>query len=97
MIGPRLAGLALLAGLCSAGQTLQRYTTTTERPLSDCPGYKATNVKTTATGLTADLQLAGAPCNTYGTDLTKLRLEVSYETGEWHEVGYRAWSADTRR
>jgi len=48
--------------------------------LSECPGYRASNVKTTATGLTADLKLAGTPCNTYGTDLENLRLEVTYET-----------------
>jgi alpha-glucosidase len=84
MIGPRLAvpGLCLLAGLCSAAHTLQTYST--ERLLSDCPGYKASNVKTSATGLTADLKLAGAPCNAYGTDLEKLRLQVTYETGKHH-------------
>ncbi len=81
MIGFRLSGLGLLAGLCSAAQTLQPYST--ERPLSECPGYKASNVKTSSTGLTADLKLAGAACNTYGTDLEKLRLEVTYESGEW--------------
>ncbi|KAL2023098.1 hypothetical protein VTK56DRAFT_3704 [Thermocarpiscus australiensis] len=78
MVGSRLTGLGLLAGLCSAVQPLHPYST--ERPLSQCPGYTAFNVKTSATGLTADLKLAGAPCNTYGTDLEKLRLEVTYET-----------------
>ena len=82
MIGPRLASLGLLAGLSLAAQTLQP--SSTERPLGECPGYKASNVKTSATGLTADLKLAGAACNTYGTDLEKLRLEVTYENGEWH-------------
>ena len=48
--------------------------------LAKCPGYKASNVKTSATGLTATLTLAGAPCNVYGDDLRELRLEVSYET-----------------
>jgi len=80
MIGPRLASLGLLAGLCSATPALQPAST--ERPLSDCPGYKASNIKTGATGLTADLSLAGPACNTYGTDLQKLRLEVTYENGE---------------
>ncbi|KAK4244606.1 glycoside hydrolase [Corynascus novoguineensis] len=78
MIGTHLAGLSLLvAGLCSATSLQPR---STERPLSECPGYRAVNVKTSATGLTADLRLAGTPCNTYGTDLEKLRLEVTYET-----------------
>lgn len=47
-----------------------------------CPGYKASNVKTSDTGLTADLTLAGPACNIYGTDLKNLILEVSYDTGE---------------
>jgi alpha-glucosidase len=81
MIGSRLAGFSLLVGLCSAAaKSLEPYST--EKPLSQCPGYKASNVKTSDHGLTADLKLAGAPCNTYGTDLEKLRLEVTYETGK---------------
>ncbi|KAK5652429.1 hypothetical protein OQA88_10472 [Cercophora sp. LCS_1] len=48
--------------------------------LAKCPGYKASNVKTSATGLTATLTLAGTACNVYGDDLRELRLEVSYET-----------------
>jgi alpha-glucosidase len=48
-------------------------------PLASCPGYKASNVKTLATGLTADLTLAGAACNVYGTDLKELTLTVTYE------------------
>ncbi len=87
MIAPSLASLGLLAGLSLATQTLQPYST--ERPVSECPGYKASNVKTSATGLTADLKLAGAACNTYGTDLEKLRLEVTYENGEWHFAARR--------
>jgi len=31
----------------------------------ECPGYKATNVQDTTSGLTADLTLAGSPCNMY--------------------------------
>ncbi len=85
MIGSRLAGLGLLVGLCSAAQNLEAYST--ERPLSKCPGYKASNVQTSSTGLVADLKLAGAACNTYGTDLKNLRLEVTYETGKWQACG----------
>lgn len=51
-------------------------------PLASCPGYKASNVKTTSSSLTADLSLAGKACNVYGTDLTDLTLSVVYETGE---------------
>jgi len=49
--------------------------------LAACPGYKASNVKTTATGLTADLTLAGTACNAYGTDIDDLVLSVSYDSG----------------
>jgi alpha-glucosidase len=47
--------------------------------LADCPGYEATNVFTSNTGLRADLKLAGTACNVYGTDLTNLTLDVTYE------------------
>ena len=52
----------------------------------ECPGYSATNVKTTDTGLTADLGLAGTACNRYGTDLRNLTLSVTYENGERMEM-----------
>lgn len=54
----------------------------TNDPLASCPGYKSSNVKTTASTLTADLSLAGSACNVYGTDLTNLTLQVVYETGK---------------
>jgi alpha-glucosidase len=50
-------------------------------PLAACPGYKASNVQTTSSGLTADLTLAGTACNAYGTDLKDLVLQVTYEEG----------------
>ena len=47
-----------------------------------CPGYKATNVqKNGGSIVSADLTLAGAACNVYGTDLDNLVLQVEYETG----------------
>lgn len=49
-------------------------------PLATCPGYRASNIKITSTGLTADLTLAGTACNVYGDDLHDLTLEVTYET-----------------
>lgn len=53
---------------------------------SSCPGYKASNVvekKGHVTG--ADLKLAGAACNVYGTDLNNLKLLVEYQTSQyWH-------------
>ncbi|KAH6884189.1 glycoside hydrolase, family 31 [Thelonectria olida] len=47
-----------------------------------CPGYKASNVKTTGGKLTADLELAGSGCNVYGKDLAHLTLEVTYQTAD---------------
>ncbi|KAF8318802.1 hypothetical protein DL93DRAFT_2124857 [Clavulina sp. PMI_390] len=45
-----------------------------------CPGYKATNVKTSGNTLSATLTLAGTACNVYGPDLQSLKLQVTYET-----------------
>ena len=49
--------------------------------ISDCPGYEASNVQQTGSGLTADLTLAGDACNVYGTDLQNLTLTVEYQAG----------------
>lgn len=45
-----------------------------------CPGYKASQVEETDSGLTAILTLAGAPCNVYGNDVKVLKLEVEYQS-----------------
>ncbi|KAL4912832.1 glycosyl hydrolases family 31-domain-containing protein [Aspergillus aurantiobrunneus] len=47
-----------------------------------CPGYKASHVHESGNTLTADLTLAGKPCNTYGIDLRDLKLLVEYQTDE---------------
>lgn len=44
-----------------------------------CPGYTASNVQTSDTGLTADLDLAGANCSVYGNDVQNLTLTVEYQ------------------
>jgi len=49
---------------------------------TSCPGYSASNVEKSGTGLSADLSLAGSPCNTYGKDIENLRLTVSYDTSK---------------
>ena len=75
----------LLAGLASdaaAATLLSRADTSNNGTLDKCPGYKASNVQTTDSGLTAELSLAGAACNVYGDDLEHLILQVTYETGE---------------
>ena len=50
--------------------------------ISSCPGYTASNVAQTDSGLTASLTLAGDTCNVYGYDLPDLTLLVQYQTGE---------------
>lgn len=76
-----MAQLLFLAATASAAALFGRDGPAAD-PLAACPGYKASNVQTSATGLTADLSLAGTACNVYGTDLADLTLEVSYDTGE---------------
>jgi len=49
--------------------------------LDDCPGYKASNIKQLGQTLTADLNLAGDACNTYGSDLPNLKLLVEEQSG----------------
>ena len=49
--------------------------------LSSCPGYTASNVVQTDSGLTASLNLAGDACNALGYDLPYLTLLVEYQTG----------------
>jgi alpha-glucosidase len=45
-----------------------------------CPGYAASNVVKTDSGLTADLTLAGTACNVYSDDINNLKLVVEYQT-----------------
>lgn len=74
--------LLFMLTLASAVAVYKRYDTTRadDSSLAGCPGYKASNVQISASGLIVDLSLAGNACNVYGTDLTDLILEVSYET-----------------
>ncbi|KLO16236.1 glycoside hydrolase family 31 protein [Schizopora paradoxa] len=48
--------------------------------VSTCPGYSLSFLKTTSTGLTAKLNLAGPACNAFGSDIANLTIEVTYET-----------------
>lgn len=78
-----MASRLFMAAAASAAVVAGRaYPTGDSDPLSACPGYSASNVKTTASGLKAELTLAGEGCDVYGTDLEDLVLEVSYDTGE---------------
>ncbi|KAI0206878.1 glycoside hydrolase family 31 protein [Astrocystis sublimbata] len=74
-----MASLLFMAAAASAAALAGRDYPTSD-PLSACPGYSASHVKTTSSGLTAALTLAGEGCNVYGTDLKDLILEVSYDT-----------------
>lgn len=70
----------LLASLITASSLLDTRDEPSDDALASCPGYTALNVETSSTGLTADLTLAGDPCNVYGDDLQNLTLTVAYET-----------------
>ncbi|OTB04024.1 glycoside hydrolase family 31 protein [Hypoxylon sp. CI-4A] len=71
--------LSLMAATASAAAVARRDYASDD-PLTACPGYTASNVVKSASGLTADLKLAGEACNVYGTDLDDLVLQVSYDT-----------------
>jgi alpha-glucosidase len=47
-----------------------------------CPGYAASNVVKTDSGLTADLTLAGTACNVYSDDIKDLKLVVEYQSSK---------------
>lgn len=46
---------------------------------SSCPGYKVTSIRSNSLGVEATLTLAGNACNSYGTDIEKLKLSVAYQ------------------
>lgn len=80
-----MAKLTLLALLCATQAQaltldLVQRDASSDDLLASCPGYAASNVQTSSTGLTADLTLAGTACNVYGDDLQNLTLTVAYET-----------------
>lgn len=76
-----LSWLFLATTAFSAGSIIPIPRHAQDDPLAACPGYNASNVKTSSSGLTADLSLAGPACNVYGGDMISLTLEVVYETG----------------
>ena len=80
------AAFTTLASASPVPALYQRQSSDDTVDLSACPGYKASNVVTTSTGMTASLSLAGTACNAYGTDLTDLTLTVEYQTGKQLEA-----------
>jgi len=69
-------GLALLRSVSGAA-VLRRQSVGN---IDDCPGYSASDIVNTDTGLTAKLTLAGPACNVYGADVQNLRLAVNYDS-----------------
>ncbi|KAK3330083.1 putative alpha-glucosidase precursor [Apodospora peruviana] len=51
-------------------------------PQMVCPGYFASNVKSTDTRFTANLDLAGPPCSVYGNDVEHLTLTVGFQADD---------------
>ncbi|EXJ83476.1 alpha-glucosidase [Capronia coronata CBS 617.96] len=54
-----------------------------------CPGYSASSVRTSSSGLTARLTLAGTACNVFGTDVQDLDLRVEYQTNSRLHINIR--------
>lgn len=71
------ASMLLLAPLAAGAAVLGSRS----EDQSDCPGYYLSNIHEKHNSLTADLTLAGKPCDTYGKDLKDLKLLVEYQTG----------------
>jgi len=85
MFNQLLLALAAGAGLIAAAPTPQEsYPSALQARNADpntCPGYEASNVVETDSGLSADLTLAGTACNVYSDDIKDLKLVVEYQTG----------------
>jgi len=100
MAGRLITHILVNAGLAAAGvigthlQPRQASNLTIEQ----CPGYAASNVQySNGRPVSADLSLAGTACNTYGTDLTDLKLVVEYQTSEPGRCIYIRPSSDMYR
>ncbi|KAG9005981.1 hypothetical protein FRB93_009082 [Tulasnella sp. JGI-2019a] len=48
--------------------------------VASCPGYTLSGLKNSKNGLIAKLTLAGSPCNAFGSDISDLTIQVTYET-----------------
>ncbi|KAH5294293.1 alpha/beta-glucosidase agdC [Parastagonospora nodorum] len=83
MFNQLLLAIAAGAGLIAAAPTPQESPSALQARDADpnsCPGYAASNVSRTESGLTADLTLAGTACNVYSDDIKDLKLVVEYQT-----------------
>ncbi|KAJ6533997.1 glycoside hydrolase family 31 protein [Mycena vulgaris] len=50
--------------------------------VSSCPGYILSSLEENNIGLTAELSLAGTPCNAFGNDIANLTIQVTYESDQ---------------
>lgn len=65
-----VTGFIVAAGLFAQGWT------------TDCPDYRVIAAEDNGNTLTAQLRLSGKKCDLYGRDLSKLKLQVEYQTSE---------------
>ncbi|KAJ7727590.1 glycosyl hydrolases family 31-domain-containing protein [Mycena metata] len=79
-----LFGSSALAGRAGVQNFLRQqaeFTNSTNSfDVASCPGYSLESLTSTKNGLTAKLNLAGAACNAFGTDVANLTIQVTYET-----------------
>ncbi|KAK2762250.1 hypothetical protein FQN54_001260 [Arachnomyces sp. PD_36] len=75
-----MRGVSLLFPAVAVGAAALNSRAGEPLPLEDCPGYAASHIVEDGDTLSADLHLAGAPCNTYGKDIEHLKLKVEYES-----------------
>jgi alpha-glucosidase len=79
---PRMLGIVTaFLSLLGTAVDVARAVEVDPAVLDACPGYNATNVKVDGPRLSANLVLAGKPCNVFGNDIKVLNLTVVYETG----------------
>ncbi|KIK64044.1 glycoside hydrolase family 31 protein [Collybiopsis luxurians FD-317 M1] len=69
----------LLVGILLNG-SLAQSNLNFSKNVSSCPGYSLHSLQETSIGLTAQLILAGASCNAFGTDYENLTIQVTYES-----------------
>lgn len=85
MIGKSVVNLLAGTAVVTAGVIDHSIITrqSSNLTIDQCPGYVASNVQYSGNKtVSADLSLAGTACNTYGNDLTDLKLLAEYQTGK---------------
>ncbi|KAF2236296.1 glycoside hydrolase family 31 protein [Viridothelium virens] len=82
MLTSTVLSLIASASFSSCTAIARRQSNTTSSSIESCPGYTASNVVQSGSSFTADLNLAGPACNTYGTDIQNLTLSVDYQTAQ---------------